>query len=224
MLAGMPQAVRSVPGAGRQGEDRVLTVPNALSALRLVCLPVFVVLLAQPHERGRPAAAFLLAGAAFTDVLDGYIARHFDQVSTLGKMADPLVDRALVLCALVGATVIGALPIWLVVVIALREGVVLAGSGLLFFFSRTTRIDVSRAGKAGALGMMMALPLFILAHAPFRYHEAALVVAWVAVGAGQVLAWAAVVQYVPKARSAWAAGRRATPEAGAMTPSGPGAR
>ena len=218
MLAGMPQAVRSVPGAGRQGEDRVLTVPNALSALRLVCLPVFVVLLAQPHERGRPAAAFLL------DVLDGYIARHFDQVSTLGKMADPLVDRALVLCALVGATVIGALPIWLVVVIALREGVVLAGSGLLFFFSRTTRIDVSRAGKAGALGMMMALPLFILAHAPFRYHEAALVVAWVAVGAGQVLAWAAVVQYVPKARSAWAAGRRATPEAGAMTPSGPGAR
>jgi CDP-diacylglycerol--glycerol-3-phosphate 3-phosphatidyltransferase len=189
-----------------------------------VCLPVFVVLLAQPHERGRPAAAFLLAGAAFTDVLDGYIARHFDQVSTLGKMADPLVDRALVLCALVGATVIGALPIWLVVVIALREGVVLAGSGLLFFFSRTTRIDVSRAGKAGALGMMMALPLFILAHAPFRYHEAALVVAWVAVGAGQVLAWAAVVQYVPKARSAWAAGRRATPEAGAMTPSGPGAR
>ena len=72
--------------------------------------------------------------------------------------------------------------------------------------------------------MMMALPLFILAHAPFRYHEAALVVAWVAVGAGQVLAWAAVVQYVPKARSAWAAGRRATPEAGAMTPSGPGAR
>jgi cardiolipin synthase len=224
MLAGMPQAVRSVPGAGRQGEDRVLTVPNALSALRLVCLPVFVVLLAQPHERGRPAAAFLLAGAAFTDLLDGYIARHFDQVSTLGKMADPLVDRALVLCALVGATVIGALPIWLVVVIALREGVVLAGSGLLFFFSRTTRIDVSRAGKAGALGMMMALPLFILAHAPFRYHEAALVVAWVAVGAGQVLAWAAVVQYVPKARSAWAAGRRATPEAGAMTPSGPGAR
>ena len=126
-----------MPGAGRQGEDRVLTVPNALSALRLACLPAFVVLLAQPHDRGRLAAAFLLGAAAFTDLLDGYIARHFDQVSTLGKMADPLVDRALVLCALVGATVIGALPIWLVVVVALREGVVLAGSGLLFFFSRT---------------------------------------------------------------------------------------
>ena len=110
MLAKMPRAGRSGPGAGRQGEDRVLTVPNALSALRLACLPAFVVLLAQPHDRGRLAAAFLLAAAAFTDLLDGYIARRFDQVSTLGKMADPLVDRALVLCALVGATVIGACP------------------------------------------------------------------------------------------------------------------
>jgi CDP-diacylglycerol--glycerol-3-phosphate 3-phosphatidyltransferase len=196
-------------------------VPNALSALRLACLPAFVVLLAQPHGRGRLAAAFLLAAAAFTDLLDGYIARRFDQVSTLGKMADPLVDRALVLCALVGATVIGALPIWLVVVVALREGVVLAGSALLFFGSRTTRIDVSRAGKAGALGMMVALPLFIIAHAPFRYHEAALVVAWVAVAGGQVLAWAAVAQYVPKARSAWAGGRRAPPGTAAMSASGP---
>jgi cardiolipin synthase len=208
----MPRAGRPRPGAGRQGEDRVLTVPNALSALRLACLPAFIVLLAQPHRQGRLAAAFLLGGAAFTDGLDGYIARRFHQVSTLGKMADPLVDRALVLCALVGATAIGALPIWLVVVIALREGVVLAGSGLLFFFSRTARIDVSLAGKAGAFGMMVALPLFIMAHAPFRGHEVALVIAWVAVAAGQALAWVAVVQYVPKARAAWAGARTAAPE------------
>jgi len=220
----MPQAVRSVPGAGRQGEDRVLTVPNALSALRLVCLPVFVVLLAQPHERGRPAAAFLLAGGGLHRRARRLYRPAFRPGEHAGQDGRPPGRPG------VGAVRAGRgyghrrLPIWLVVVIALREGVVLAGSGLLFFFSRTTRIDVSRAGKAGALGMMMALPLFILAHAPFRYHEAALVVAWVAVGAGQVLAWAAVVQYVPKARSAWAAGRRATPEAGAMTPSGPGAR
>jgi cardiolipin synthase len=136
--------------------------------------------------------------------MDGYIARHFNQVSTLGKMADPLVDRALVLCAVVGATVIGALPIWLVAIVALREGVVLAGSALLFFFSRTARLEVSWAGKAGAFGMMVALPLFIMAHAPFRGHEVALVMAWVAVVPGQALAWLAAVQYVPQARKAWA--------------------
>jgi phosphatidylglycerophosphate synthase len=130
------------------------------------------------------------------------------------------VDRALVLSALVGAAVIGALPIWLVVVIALREGLVLFGSGLLLFSSPNARLDVSRAGKAGAFAMMVALPLFIMAHAPFRGHEVALVVAWVAVVLGQALAWLATVQYVPKARSAWAQGRRA--QKGAMSRSGPG--
>ena len=70
--------------------------------------------------------------------------------------------------------------------------------------ARTARLDVSRAGKAGAFGMMVALPLFIMAHAPFRGHEVALVIAWVAVIGGQVLAWFATVQYVPKARAAWA--------------------
>jgi cardiolipin synthase len=212
-----------MPGrARRQGEDRVFTVPNALSALRLACLPVFVVLLAEPHESGRLAAAVLLAASAFTDGLDGYIARRFNQVSALGKMADPLVDRALVLCAVVGATVIGALPIWLVVVIALREGTVLAGSGLLFFSSRTARLDVSRAGKAGAFGMMVALPLFIMGHAPFAGHEVALVSAWVAVVPGQALAWLAAVQYVPKARAAWAESRAPAVEAQAVSSSGPG--
>ncbi len=221
--AGGPGPGPGGQGKGRRGEDRVLTVPNGLSALRLACLPAFIVLLAQPHRQGRLAAAFLLGAAALTDGLDGYIARHFDQVSTLGKMADPLVDRALVLCALIGATIIGALPIWLVVVIALREGIVLAGSALLFFGARTARIDVSRAGKAGAFGMMVALPLFIMAHSPFRGHEVALVIAWVAVTGGQVLAWLAVLQYVPKARSAWAEERGAAPRPGAISPSGPGA-
>jgi cardiolipin synthase len=222
MLRVMPGTGPPRPSGRRQGEDRIFTVPNALSALRLLCLPVFIVLLAQPHGKGRLAAAFLLGASAFTDGLDGFVARHFNQVSTLGKMADPLVDRALVLCAVVGATAIGALPIWLVVVIALREGVVLAGSGLLFFFSRTARLDVSRAGKAGAFGMMVALPLFIMAHAPFRGHEVALVIAWVAVIGGQISSWAATVQYVPKARAAWAEGRAGAGPAEAMSPSGPG--
>ena len=211
MLGGMPQTGRPGQGPGARERTASSLSPMRLSALRLACLPAFIVLLAQPHRQGRLAAAFLLAAAALTDGLDGYIARHFDQVSTLGKMADPLVDRALVLCALVGATAIGALPIWLVVVIALREGVVLAGSALLFFGSRTARIDVSRAGKAGALGMMVALPLFIMAHAPFRGHEVALAIAWVAVVGGQVLAWLAVAPV--RAQGPLRLGRGRGPEA-----------
>jgi cardiolipin synthase len=199
--------VAARPGRRRLGEDRVVTVPNALTALRLACLPLFFVLLAEAHGHGRLAAAVLLGASALTDVADGYIARRFDQVSKLGKMVDPLVDRALVLSAIVGATVIGAVPIWLVIIVALREAVVLVGSGLLFASRPGAHLDVSRAGKLGAFGMMLALPLFIMAHAQFRAHEICLVVAWAAVAFGQALAWVAAAQYVPKARAALAEGR-----------------
>ena len=84
-----------MPVHRREGEDRILTVPNTLTAIRLACLPVFVVLMAQPDGRGLVAAACLLSALGLTDGLDGYIARHFHQVSSVGKVADPLADRAL---------------------------------------------------------------------------------------------------------------------------------
>jgi phosphatidylglycerophosphate synthase len=117
--------------ARRQGEDRILTVPNGLTALRLACLPVFLVLLAQPHRRDVAAAACMLAVLGVTDGLDGYVARHFHQVSSLGKLADPFVDRALVLSAVIGAVAIGAVPAWLVAIVLLREALVLAGAVVL---------------------------------------------------------------------------------------------
>src|ERR1700722_10023833 len=122
---------RDMPVHRREGEDRILTVPNALTAIRLACLPVFVVLMAQPDGRGLVAAACLLSALGLTDGLDGYIARHFHQVSSLGKVADPLVDRALVLTAVISALAIGAIPVWLVVVVLTREVLVLAGGGAL---------------------------------------------------------------------------------------------
>jgi cardiolipin synthase (CMP-forming) len=185
----------------RQGEDRILTVPNALTALRLACIPVFLVLLAQPDHRGQLAAAGLLAGLGVTDGLDGYVARHFNQVTTLGKMADPLADRLLVLAAVVGALAVGAVPVWLVVLILLREALVLLGAGALAL-AGATRIDVSWAGKAGTFGMMFALPLFLAGGSPFRWHEAAQTGAWVAATWGLVLGWIAVAGYVPRARAA----------------------
>jgi phosphatidylglycerophosphate synthase len=117
-----------MPSARREGEDRVLTVPNGLTALRLACLPVFLVLVGQPHGRDLIAAACMLAVLGVTDGLDGYVARHFHQVSSLGKLADPFVDRALVLSAVIGAVAVGAVPAWLVAIVLLRELLVLAGA------------------------------------------------------------------------------------------------
>jgi cardiolipin synthase len=188
-----------MPRARRQGEDRVLTVPNGLTALRLVCLPVFLVLLGQPHGRDLIAAACMLAALGVTDGLDGYVARHFHQVSSLGKLADPFVDRALVLSAVIGALAVGAVPWWLVAIVLLREALVLAGAVVLAL-AGARNLDVSLAGKAGAFAMMVALPLFLLGHAPFRGHEVADGAAWVAVCIGQVFAWYAAVQYIPTGR------------------------
>jgi len=197
--------------ARRQGEDRVLTVPNGLTALRLACLPVFLVLLGQPHRRDLIAAACMLAALGVTDGLDGYVARHFHQVSSLGKLADPFVDRALVLSAVIGAVAIGVVPWWLVAIVLLREALVLAGAVVLAL-AGARNLDVSLAGKAGAFAMMVALPLFLLAHAPFRWHEVADWAAWVAVAFGQVFAWYAAVQYIPTGRTLLAEARKGQDE------------
>ena len=192
---------------------RVFTVPNALTALRLVCLPAFLALLAEPHGEGRLAAAFLLGSLGITDGMDGYIARHFDQGSLLGKLADPFVDRVLILSAAIGAIAVGAAPVWLVAVALAREGLVLATAGVLALAGARS-MDVSWPGKAGAFGMMVAFPLFFLGHAAFRWHSGAEVLAWVAASGGLAFGWFAVVGYVPQARAALSEGRAARRLAG----------
>lgn len=187
--------------AAAGGEDRILTVPNALTALRLACLPLFVVLLSRPEGKGRAQAAFLLGGLGITDGLDGYIARHFDQVSSLGTVADPLVDRALVLTAATGAVAIGAVPPWFAGVVLTREAVVAGGAAALAM-ARAGRLEVSWAGKAGAFGMMVSLPLFILGRSSVRWRRQARALAWVTGGCAQVFSWAAVAGYAGRTREA----------------------
>src|SRR3954466_1646006 len=80
--------------------SRVLTIPNLISVARLLCVPVFLWMLWEPHP-ARRGAAVLLAVLGATDWVDGWIARHFDQGSELGKILDPTADRALLVAAAV---------------------------------------------------------------------------------------------------------------------------
>jgi len=104
--------------------DRVVTVPNLLSLARLVLAIVFFVAL----EQGRPVAAFwLFAIAASTDWVDGWYARRFNQVSRLGRIFDPLVDKVIVCGAYVLLAAAGtAIAPWMAVVVTVRELVVTA--------------------------------------------------------------------------------------------------
>jgi cardiolipin synthase (CMP-forming) len=195
-------------------EDRILTVPNALTAIRLACIPVFVVLLLRPNHAGWYAAALLLGALGITDGLDGYVARHFNQVSALGKVMDPVADRLLLGVAGLSIIAVGAVPLWVGVTAITRE--VLVAAGFLYVaWAGGRRMDVQWAGKAGIFGLMLAFPLFLIGHANDDWHQVAETLAWIAVLPALVLGWYAAITYVPKAREVLAEARRAgTEEAG----------
>jgi cardiolipin synthase len=198
--------------AGRQGEDRILTVPNGVTAVRLLCIPLFVWLLTRPDRSGWVAAALLLGALGVTDGVDGYVARHYGQVSTLGKVLDPLADRLLLGVAVVSIIVVGALPTGVAVATLTREALVAAGF-LIVAALGGRRMDVQWAGKAGTFGLMWALPLFLLGHARTSWHGLALFLAWGCVIPALAFGWYSAVTYIPRARAALADGRRRREEA-----------
>ncbi|HUJ64891.1 MAG TPA: CDP-alcohol phosphatidyltransferase family protein [Acidimicrobiales bacterium] len=195
-------AVRAQPG-----EDRILTVPNVLTLIRLACIPLFVWLLARPDRAGWYPAALLLGLLGITDGLDGYIARHFNQVSTVGKVLDPVADRLLLGVAGISVIVVGAVPLGVGVLALGREAVVAAGF-LYVAAAGGRRMDVQWSGKASTFALMCALPLFLVGHADDDWHRVAEAAAWVCVVPGLVLGWYSAVTYVPKARAALAESRR----------------
>jgi cardiolipin synthase len=189
------------------GLDRILTLPNLITLFRLACIPLFVWLLFGAHRQ--TGAAVLLGGLGATDWIDGFVARRYGQVSTLGKVADPVADRILVATAVVAIMVHGAVPIWFGVATLVREAVV-SVAVLALAALGAARIDVLWLGKAGTLALMFAYPAFLLSHGQAGWQGPIHVFAWVAGGIGLALAWLAAGSYVPEARRALAAGRAGT--------------
>jgi CDP-diacylglycerol--glycerol-3-phosphate 3-phosphatidyltransferase len=135
---------------------------NALTAMRLVLVPVFAVLLM--HEDGQRAewriAAFsAFALASITDRLDGELARRHGLVTDVGKIADPIADKALIGAALVGLSVLAELPWWVTVLVLAREiGITL----LRFVIIRHGVMPASRGGKVKTFLQAIAIGLYLL--------------------------------------------------------------
>ncbi len=180
-------------------------MPNLITLVRLACIPLYVWLL---EGADRPLAAALLLGVlGATDWIDGYVARRFHQVSTLGKVLDPVADRVLVVTAVITITVHGAVPVWFGVATLARE-VVVSAAVLLLAWLGAARIDVLWVGKAGTFALLFAYPAFLLSDGPATWQSLVHVVAWITGLIGLVLAWVAACSYVPVARAALADGRR----------------
>jgi cardiolipin synthase len=174
--------------------DRIWTVANGLSFLRLVALPIiYLDLLDERWLR----AFVLLVVFSLTDWLDGYLARRMDQVTRLGKLLDPISDRLLFVVIGVGFVVTGLLPLWIVLVLVVRDALVLTAG--LFLLSKGERPpDTSKLGKAATFGLMWAFPLFLLARATGVGDDPQPILQWVAwftLLTNTVLYYAAAVLY-----------------------------
>jgi cardiolipin synthase len=154
-------AFRTPPVVDREAlPDRVWTLPNALSVLRLLGVPLFLWLLLGPEADGWALVVLMVSG--FTDWLDGKLARWLDQSSRLGALLDPAADRLYIVSTLVALAVREIVPVWLVAVLLGRELVL----GLLLLVLRRygyPPLQVHYLGKAATLLLLYAFPVLLLA-------------------------------------------------------------
>lgn len=144
------------------GSAAVVNLPNALTLLRVLCVPLLAVLLAIDDGQlgpARDAAAIVFVLASVTDLMDGAIARRYDMVTTFGKVADPIADKSLTGVALLGLSLLGNLSWWVTGIILAREvGVTL----LRFWVIEHGVIPASRGGKLKTLAQTIAITMYLL--------------------------------------------------------------
>ena len=142
--------------------NRIFTIPNVISFIRLCMVPVYMVLLLNGYDL---LATFMFALAAGTDWIDGQLARRTHCVSKLGQLLDPAVDRILMSCGVIGLMLVGRLPIWIVVVVLGRDLMLLIG-GAYLLKRYHERVAVIYPGKVattflfvGFAGLLLNMPL-----------------------------------------------------------------
>ena len=136
--------------------SNVWTIPNVLTIIRMLLIPVFVVLFFHEEEI-RWGSLCVFCAASLTDMLDGYLARKLNQITDFGKLFDPLADKLMVLTAMVCQTFWGPLPLVAVLIVALKELVMVFGG--MFMLSRNVVVYSNYYGKAAQVGFIAALIL-----------------------------------------------------------------
>ncbi len=164
--------------------DRVWTVPNLLSALRLVGVPVFLWLALGRHADGWAVIVLMLAG--FSDYADGKIARRFNLTSRVGELLDPAADRLYILATLAALTARGIIPIWLAAVLVGRD-LVLSGGLVALRRAGHGPPPVHFLGKAATLNLLYAFPGLLLSVGDNTLGHVMRPLAWAFTGWGAAL-------------------------------------
>jgi cardiolipin synthase len=176
--------------------DRVVTVANGITLIRLLALPLFVYLAA---VRRAWLIAFCFFGLlAVLDSMDGYVARRFNQSTRLGGALDPLTDRLTVLTVSVTLLVVGVIPLWMMALLLLRDLLLLAMVGVFFRLGRplpVSRVPVTRIGKLATLALLVGLPMLLLARVDLPGGAVLHLGALLLTGIGIILYYIALGQY-----------------------------
>jgi cardiolipin synthase len=176
--------------------DRVLTLPNALSVLRLLGVPLFLWAILAKQDG---LALLILSLSGLTDYFDGKIARHFGLISRIGQLLDPIADRLYILSTLLGLAMRSIIPWWLVAVLLAREAymavvlVIAKRYGLL-------GMPVHFIGKAATFNLLYAFPLLLLGDGESVFAQWALPIGWAFAWWGTVLYWLAGIVYAVQLR------------------------
>lgn len=146
------------PHQMEEASDRILTIPNVISFIRLCLVPAYLVLLLRGQNI---AATVLFAVAAGTDFVDGQIARRTNSVSKLGQLLDPAVDRILMITGVAGVFLVGRVPLWVIVLVVCRDLLLLFG-GFYLSLRYRARVPVVYAGKVATTLLFVGFALLLL--------------------------------------------------------------
>ena len=193
------QAQKGTPvDAAQPVPDRVLTVPNALSLLRLFGVPLFLWLALGPRADGW--AITVLAISSITDWLDGKLARLLHQISRVGQVLDPAADRLYIVATVIALGLREIMPWWLVGLLLGRDVLLLGVVPVLKRYGYPTALPVHFLGKAATLNLLYALPLLLLGDGHETVNHVARIAGWAFGIWGVALYWYAGALYALQAR------------------------
>ncbi len=179
-------------------DNRVWTLPNLLSAIRLAGVPVFLWLVLGPEADGW--ALLLLAVSGITDFADGWLARRLGQFSALGQVLDPVADRLYILAVVVGLALRDVVPWWVAVLLPLRD-LLLAFLVPVLRTRGYSALPVHFLGKAATFALLYAFPLLLLGDGDGTVALLAQVFGWAFAFWGIGLYWWAGALYVWQVRT-----------------------
>lgn len=134
-----------------------MNIPNFLTTIRFLLIPVFIAVFYSSIENSVLYATYIFILAGITDILDGYIARTYNMITRWGTVLDPLADKSMLITVLVCFTDIDFLPLWVIIIVGIKELLMIIGGFFLYYSVDKTVIPANKYGKIATVSFYIAI-------------------------------------------------------------------